>query len=684
MELTIDQTLQQGVAAHNNGNLQEAERLYRAILDVQPKHPDANHNLGIIAVSMNQSDAALALFKTAVDGNSNIEQFWLSYIEALIKLRQFEDAKRALKKGKKKGVAKAKLKTLIEKLISVRAGYIPPAAPSQPELQALVDHYQNGRYEDAEHCAMLLSQQFPRHPFSWKILGGIYKALGRMTDALAAGKKATELDPRDSEAHNSLGVILEGLGRFEEAESSYKKSVFLKPDNYGAHCNLGNVMRKLIKFEEAATAYRQAIAVQPGYAEAHNNLGVTLKELGKLEESEASCRRAIAIASGYAEAYYNLGNTLQELGRIEDAEVNYRLAITLKTDYAEPHNNLGIMLEELGRFADAELSYRQAIALKSDFVDAYSNLGNVLKENGRFADAEASYRQAILLKPDWDNLHHNLGVLLFEGKRYDLAAEQFELSDIHKSKPYAIKCSYLQDEKAIFYEKFDLLVNQGEINATIGSLGFRSEFKYGIKKSNSFCNDPLKYVLTSDLNEQYDFEKIFVETARDVLTDSSVSYKSQGHLTNGVQTAGNIFAQSKVIKAKIEGIIHAEIAKYRIHFKDSGEGFIQSWPSSYEIRGWLVSMQSGGKLAPHMHDTGWITGSVYINVPPKSKTDNGNLVLCLSDQQHVLGVKKSHQSTIDVVTGSLCLFPSSLYHYTVPFEETEDRIVLAFDVVPNI
>jgi cytochrome c-type biogenesis protein CcmH/NrfG len=54
---------------------------------------------------------------------------------------------------------------------------------------------------------MLISQQFPRHAFSWKILGGIYKALGRMTDALAAGKKATELDPRDSEAHNSLGVI---------------------------------------------------------------------------------------------------------------------------------------------------------------------------------------------------------------------------------------------------------------------------------------------------------------------------------------------------------------------------------------------------------------------------------------------------------------------------------------------
>jgi hypothetical protein len=165
-----------------------------------------------------------------------------------------------------------------------------------------------------------------------------------------------------------------------------------------------------------------------------------------------------------------------------------------------------------------------------------------------------------------------------------------------------------------------------------------------------------------------------------------VSYKPQGHLTNGVQTAGNIFVQGKVPETEIEGIIRAEIEKYRFQFKDSKEGFIKSWPISYEIKGWLVCMQSGGKLAPHMHDPGWITGSIYINVPPKSKpqANCGNLVLCLSDEEHVLGVQKNKKSIIDVVTGSLCFFPSSLYHYTVPFEEKEDRIVLAFDVIPKI
>ena len=53
MELTIGQALQQGIAAHKQGKLQVAERLYRTILQAQPQHPDANHNLGVLAVSVN-------------------------------------------------------------------------------------------------------------------------------------------------------------------------------------------------------------------------------------------------------------------------------------------------------------------------------------------------------------------------------------------------------------------------------------------------------------------------------------------------------------------------------------------------------------------------------------------------------------------------------------------------------
>ena len=110
MEPSIEETLRLGIAAHNAGNLHEAERAYRAILQSQPKHPDANHNLGLIAILSNQIEAALPLFKTALDANPNMEHFWVGYIDALVKNKQLKDAKRAIKKAKKKGSMPKKCK----------------------------------------------------------------------------------------------------------------------------------------------------------------------------------------------------------------------------------------------------------------------------------------------------------------------------------------------------------------------------------------------------------------------------------------------------------------------------------------------------------------------------------------------------------------------------------------------
>ena len=66
MKLTLDHALQKGIDAHKAGQIQEADRLYTAILKVQPKHPDANHNMGVLAVGLVRVQEALPFFKTAL------------------------------------------------------------------------------------------------------------------------------------------------------------------------------------------------------------------------------------------------------------------------------------------------------------------------------------------------------------------------------------------------------------------------------------------------------------------------------------------------------------------------------------------------------------------------------------------------------------------------------------------
>ena len=204
---------------------------------------------------------------------------------------------------------------------------------------------------------------------------------------------------------------------------------------------------------------------------------------------------------------------------------------------------------------------------------------------------------------------------------------------------------------------------------------------YDINKENPFCNDPFKYVIQTDLSKKCDFKKIFVDNAASVLSDGEVSYKDQDLLKNGIQTAGNIFTQVGSVTNLWQDIIRSELKNYKDHFNGSEEGLIRDWPSDYSIYGWLVSMKNGGELSAHIHEFGWITGSIYINVPPKAKKDSGNLVVATHDPKDGRGNTQDIKS-MDVVTGSLCLFPSSLLHYTIPFESNEDRIVLAFDVFP--
>ena len=107
---------------------------------------------------------------------------------------------------------------------------------------------------------------------------------------------------------------------------------------------------------------------------------------------------------------------------------------------------------------------------------------------------------------------------------------------------------------------------------------------------------------------------------------------------------------------------------------------IKKWPIEYSLYGWLISMKSGGELKPHIHSNGWLSGSLYINVPPKSKAESGNLVVSLGEEKDATDTRINVEQIINVVTGSLVLFPASLTHYTIPFEAEEERIVLAFDV----
>ena len=409
--------------------------------------------------SEGMSAAEVGLFKTALEANPKIEQFWLSYIDALIKDKQFDNAKQVLEQGRNQGVAGEKFEALEEHLTLITQAPQPTLpeqkksltlsekrkklaeqkkqkkakkqnlkaiSPSQAQLSSLLEHYQNGRFDDAEKLAVSITQEFAKHQFGWKVLGAVLKQTGRISESLAASQKSVQLAPQDAAAHGNLGVTLQELGRLDEAEASCRQAISLKPDYAEAHYNLGVTLQALGRLDEAAAHYTQAITLKPDYAEAHCNLGVMLQELGTLDEANVSYKQAIALKPDYFEAHRNLGIVLQELDRLDEAAASYKQAISLKPDYAEAHYNLGVTLNELGRLDEAQTSLRQVIALKPDYVEAYNNLGAMLQERGRLDEAEVTYKQAISLKLDYTEAHYNLGNTLKELGRLDEAQTSYK------------------------------------------------------------------------------------------------------------------------------------------------------------------------------------------------------------------------------------------------------------------
>lgn len=376
MTSRIAASFQEAVRQHKSGRLAEAERLYREVLRLQPQHADANHNLGVLAVTAGKPELALPLLKAALQANPSSAQYWVSYIDALIRAGQTALARTVLDEGRRHGLQGAAVDGLAARLppVATTSAAVDASSPPAHAIDALLSAHRGGRLGDAQHLAAAMTRDFPHHPLGWAVLGRVYQRQGRLGDALSALLQARRLAPEHAAAHLQLADLLAELGRFEEAEAACREAVSRDPGHAPAHSQLGAVLRALGRLDEAEASCRQAIALQPDLMEAHGNLGMILRGQGRLEAAEASFRQALALRPDHAGTHANLAAILIDRGDMTGADASCRKAITLQPGLVAAHVNLGVALMGQGRFADAVASCRQALALDPGCADAHSNL----------------------------------------------------------------------------------------------------------------------------------------------------------------------------------------------------------------------------------------------------------------------------------------------------------------------
>ena len=101
----VAELIQEANSAQESDDLKRAEQLYFQVLDADPLNPDANHNLGILYLSVNLSKQALPLLRTALEAHPEFEHYWVSYFHGLCYNRQFSEGRAILAAGKENGLS---------------------------------------------------------------------------------------------------------------------------------------------------------------------------------------------------------------------------------------------------------------------------------------------------------------------------------------------------------------------------------------------------------------------------------------------------------------------------------------------------------------------------------------------------------------------------------------------------
>ena len=321
MELTLDQALQKGIEAHKAGKAQEADQYYTAILKAQPKHPDANHNMGVLAVGVGKAEAAVPFFKTALEANSSIVQYWLSFIDTLIKLGRMDDAKAVCEQAKSNGV-KGDGFDKLEKQLSgqVSAKVEATKDPPQDQMQALMTLYNQQKLQQVFKETQVLTKRYANNLFLWNLMGISAAQLGKLDEAIHALKKAVSIKPDYAEGFYNIGNALQSQGKLDEAVEAFRRAVSIKPDYADAYNNLGIARKDQGKLEEAVEAYTRALEINPDSAKTHNNLGIILTRLGKPEEAILSFENALGIAPNLQSAITGMGKCLKQIGKFEEGQ----------------------------------------------------------------------------------------------------------------------------------------------------------------------------------------------------------------------------------------------------------------------------------------------------------------------------------------------------------------------------
>ena len=432
----------------------------------------------------------------------------------------------------------------------------------------------------------------------------------------------------------------------------------------------------------AEKLYKETLKTNPNHVDAYNNLGVILLRSGKPQKAKSCCEKAIEINPNYASAHNNLGNALNLLGEHQKAKSCYEKAIEINPNNVDSHKNFGTVLQKLGEYQKAKSCYKKAIEINPNYESAHNNLGNVLNVLEEYQKAKSCYKKAIQIQPNYAEAHNNLGNIFRKLKEFQKAADYFVRSATALGNAQFLECTYLSNGVENYNKLLNTFAEKDPTNLRIAALAAYVSTKENIKNIYPFCKKPLDYFFSINLKDEFKFSDQFSNRLLKISEKLVSNWQLKTIVKNGHQSTGNLLDNPVLEVAELKKKIEKQISIYRENYKNSDDYYISRWPTKSRLNGWYIKLKKQGQLKSHMHEEGWLSGVFYLKIPKPLKINEGSINLSLQGLDYPYD-KSLPNFYYAPKPFDLILYPSSLFHYTVPFTSNDERHSIAFDVTPK-
>lgn len=303
-------TLERGLSLHGQDRLDEAEAVYRALIDHDSADPDAHHLLGQIALRKQQPERALALITTAIRLAPDDERYHASQANVLRSMGRFEEAQVSL------AACLAIKPDHVEAIMS---------------LGFLFAHL--GQHDKARRQFDQASTHRPNDITILMARGTLLAEMNLPAEAVTDFTAVLALNPSHPMAYQRRAMALHTLGRNTEALADLEYVTRLQPDNAAAYAIQGDVLGKMARPADALTLYDKAIALGLISAGLHNSRGLALLDMGRFSDALASFDKAIALAPEMIEARYNRAQALSAMKQFDDAAKSFNAILAAGQTY---------------------------------------------------------------------------------------------------------------------------------------------------------------------------------------------------------------------------------------------------------------------------------------------------------------------------------------------------------------